>query len=66
MPAAGRARMMGERLEALTKRGAAMLDTIEEPAGAAERVVVAGGGVRGEPARPAFGAFERPLVEEAT
>jgi sugar (pentulose or hexulose) kinase len=56
-------------LEALAERGAAVLDTLEELVGAAERIVVAGGGVRSEAARAtrqaAFGAFERPAVEEA-
>jgi sugar (pentulose or hexulose) kinase len=56
-------------LEALAGRGAAMIDALEELVGAAERVVLAGGGVRSEAARAtrraAFGAFERPPVEEA-
>jgi sugar (pentulose or hexulose) kinase len=56
-------------LEALAERGAAMLDTLEELVGPAERIVVTGGGVRSEAARAtrraAFGAFERPPVEEA-
>jgi sugar (pentulose or hexulose) kinase len=56
-------------LEALAERGAAMLDTLEELVGTAERIVVTGGGVRSEAARAtrraAFGAFERPPVEEA-
>jgi sugar (pentulose or hexulose) kinase len=56
-------------LEALAERGAAMLDTLEELVGAAERVVVTGGGVRSEAARAtrraAFGAFDWPPVEEA-
>jgi sugar (pentulose or hexulose) kinase len=56
-------------LEALAERGAAMLNTLEELVGAAERIVVAGGGARSEAARTvrraAFGAFERPPVVEA-
>jgi sugar (pentulose or hexulose) kinase len=56
-------------LEALAERGAAMLDTLEELVGPAERIVVTGGGVRSEAAlatrRAAFGALERPAVEEA-
>jgi sugar (pentulose or hexulose) kinase len=56
-------------LETLAARGAAMLDTLEGLAGAAERLVVTGGGVRSEAARvtrrAAVGAFEHPPVEEA-
>jgi sugar (pentulose or hexulose) kinase len=56
-------------LEALAARGAAMLQTLEGLVGAAERIVVSGGGVRSEAARvtrrAAIGAFERPPVEEA-
>jgi sugar (pentulose or hexulose) kinase len=56
-------------LEALAERGAAVLDTLEQLVGAAERIVVTGGGVRSEAARAtrraAFGASERPAVEEA-
>jgi sugar (pentulose or hexulose) kinase len=56
-------------LEALAARGAAMLDTLEDLTGAAERIVVTGGGVRSEAARAAklaaIGPFERPPVEEA-
>jgi sugar (pentulose or hexulose) kinase len=55
-------------LEALADRGAAMLDTLEELVGPAERIVVTGGGVRSEAARAtrrAVFAFERPAVEEA-
>jgi sugar (pentulose or hexulose) kinase len=56
-------------LEALAERGAAVLDTLEELVGAAERIVVSGGGVRGEAARrarrTAFGAFEHPPLTEA-
>jgi sugar (pentulose or hexulose) kinase len=56
-------------LEALAARGAAMLKTLEALVGAAERIVVSGGGVRSEAARvtrrAAMGAFERPPVEEA-
>jgi sugar (pentulose or hexulose) kinase len=62
-------RLWRAALEALAERGAAMLDTLEELVGPAERIVVTGGGVRSEAARAtrraAFGAFERPPVEEA-
>ena len=56
-------------LEALAARGAAMLETLEELAGPAERIVVTGGGVRSEAARvtrrAAIDGFELPPVEEA-
>jgi sugar (pentulose or hexulose) kinase len=56
-------------LQALAARGAAMLQTLEDLAGPAERIVVTGGGVRSEAARTikraAMGPFERPPVHEA-
>jgi sugar (pentulose or hexulose) kinase len=56
-------------LEALAERGCAVLNTLEELVGAAERIVVAGGGARSEAARRArravFGAFDYPPVVEA-
>jgi sugar (pentulose or hexulose) kinase len=56
-------------LEALAARGAAMVETLEELTGPAERIVVTGGGARSEAARAtkrvAMGPFERPPVHEA-
>jgi sugar (pentulose or hexulose) kinase len=56
-------------LEALAARSAAMVETLEELTGPAERIVVTGGGVRSEAARTikhaAIGPFARPRVHEA-
>jgi sugar (pentulose or hexulose) kinase len=66
---AGSAELWRAALEALANQGAAMLETLEGLAGAPERIVVSGGGVRSEAARvtrrAAIGAFELPPVEEA-
>jgi sugar (pentulose or hexulose) kinase len=68
-PGASHAQLWRAGLEELAARGAAMLLTFEWLAGRTGRLVVTGGGVRGEAARAtkraALGPFERPPVEEA-
>ncbi|MGH2820364.1 MAG: FGGY-family carbohydrate kinase, partial [Actinomycetota bacterium] len=56
-------------LEALQRRGLAIVETMDSVVGARTRLVVTGGGVRGDAVRAikraVLGPFEEPAVEEA-